>query len=88
MASVTLNDYAVTKAWTDLLATVTGAASVDAVFQCVSDDLVQVVAGGVAAPTGKTGVVLARFDSLQLNTDHLWVKTFDAAGAVLSVTTL
>ena len=88
MASETLNDYAVTNQWTDLLATLTSAASVDTAYQCVSRDRVQMVAGGASAPTGKTGIILAELDSVQLNCANLWVKNFDGNGAVISVTKL
>lgn len=81
----TLNDYAVTNQWTNIVDTIAGAASIDVVLQCTSPDLVQVVQGGASAPTGKTGVVLQRFDSVQVNSANIWVKNFDGNGATLSV---
>ena len=86
MATATQNDYSVTGSWTNLVATIGAAASVDCVIQNVSTDPVQVVFGGASAPTGKTGIVLANIDSVQGNAAQIWVRS--AGAAKVSVTTL
>lgn len=81
-------DFDVTNEWQDLAATITNAASAATLFQCVSQDTVQVVAGGASAPSGKTGIVLRYLDSVELNNANIWVRNFDGDGATLSVTVL
>lgn len=90
MTTATLNDYPVTTSWTDVVATVTGAASVDAVFQNVGRTPVAVVFGGGSAPTSKTGIVLAPFDSVQGNAANVWARTIEGSGgqSSLSVATV
>lgn len=73
MATVTLNDYAVTGAWTNLAATLTAAASVNVVVQNISTGIVQVFFGGASAPTG-SGFQLAPSDSIQGNAAQIWVR--------------
>ena len=88
MATLSLDDYTATSVWTDVVSTLGALASVEALIQCVSQDEVQIVFGGVSAPTNKSGVVLKRLDSVQFNAANVWVKNFDADGGLLSVTTL
>ena len=86
MATATQNDFTVSGSWTDLVATIGAAASADCVIQNVSDGIVQVVFGGASAPTGKTGIVLDEWDSVQGNAANIWVRS--AGPSKVSVTTL
>ena len=81
------NDFAVTGAWTDLVATIAAAASTDTLIQNLDTDEVQIVAGGASAPTGKSGVVLREGESVTLNAANLWLRARGGA-ATVSVTTL
>ena len=84
----TQTDFAITNQWQNITAALTAAASVDAVYQCVSQDTIQIVKGGATAPTGKTGLLLDFKDSVQLNDANVWVRCFDGDGATVSVTVL
>lgn len=87
--STSLNDYAVTSTWTDVVATLAGMASVDTLIQNVDKHDVQVVSGGASAPTNKTGVILGYKESVQVNAANVWVRKVgsDQSGRI-SVTTL
>lgn len=87
MATATQNDYKVTTAWTDLVATIGAAASVNTLIQNLDPDEVQVVFGGASAPSGKTGVILREGDSVQGTAANIWVKGRYKA-ATVGVTTL
>ena len=87
MATATLADFPVTGTFQDVVATLTDAASVDAVYQNVGPYPVQVVFG--ASTTGKTGVILAPFDSVQGNAANVWARTYESnTPSTLSVSTL
>lgn len=89
MATSSLADYAVTDAWTDLVATIGAAASVDVLLQNLTSSVVMVVSGGGSAPASTiSGVALSQFDSFKANAANIWVRTGDPDGAKLSVTTV
>lgn len=79
MATVHLADYPVTTSWTDVVATVTGAASVDAVYQNVGQNTIAVVFAGGSAPTTSTGILLGPFDSVQGNAANVWARTAEGS---------
>lgn len=85
MATATQADYAVTTAWTDLAATITGAASVACLIQNLSDAPVQIVWGGASAPaTTHSGVTLNKWDSMAGTAAKIWVRAPN--GATVSTT--
>jgi hypothetical protein len=88
MTTATENDFAVTGSWQNVVATLSGIASVDTLIQNLSTVPVWVVSlasGG--PPTSKTGVVLGQYDSMTVNAAQVWVRT-PAASASISVTKL
>lgn len=86
MATAHLADYTVTQVWTNLAATVTGAASVEALFQNIGSTPVQIAFGGASAPTTSSGIMLGTMDSVQGNAAQVWVRGIQ--GGVLSVATV
>lgn len=78
MATATQNDFAVTRTWQDVAATLTAIASVDAVIQNIGQNVIQVVHGGASAPAaGKSGLFLDYMDSVQGNAANVWVRCVD-----------
>lgn len=89
MATATQADFAVSGAWADVVATLTAAASVDAVYQNVGVDVVQVFFGGGSAPTSGTGILLYTGDSVQGNAANVWARApVGTDSSALSVTVL
>ena len=82
MATNTLADIDLESAWEDLVATHAAAASVEVRIQNVGGGPVAVVAGGAAAPNGKTGALLAPTDSVQVNAANVWMRATGSAGRV------
>ena len=74
MATAHLADFAVTSSWADVVATVTGAASVNAVYQNVGQNPIAVVFGGGSAPTTSSGILLGPYDSVQGNAANVWAR--------------
>lgn len=85
MATASQADYSVTNEWTDIVATIGAAASVDVLLQCVSADRVSVVFGGAQPAADKFGIMLGHLDSVQGNAAAIWVRSYDPT-ATLSVT--
>ena len=89
MATASQADFPVTGTWADVVATVTAAASVDAVYQNVGNDVVQVFFGGGSAPTSGSGIYLYQGDSVQGNAANVWARTpVGSDASALSVTVL
>lgn len=87
MATATLTDYTVTTTWTDVIATLAAAASVDALYQNTGSGPVRIVFGGASAPASTvTGLILGAQDSVQGNAAKVWVRAAD--GGTLSVATI
>ena len=85
MATLTLNDVAVTSVWQNITATQPTAANADVILQVVNtSDRVNVVFGGASMPVGKSGFQLYRGDSVQGNAAQIWVRSEDQS-ATLSV---
>lgn len=74
MATAHLADFTATQDWTDLVATIGAAASVDVLLQNTSKSPVQIVAGGASEPTTSSGTILTQLESLQLNAANIWVR--------------
>lgn len=87
MATASQADFQCTGTWQDVVATITAAASVDAVYQCADVGGIQVVFGGGTAPTTANGIFLAYLDSVQGNAANVWARALDGNGA-LTVTVL
>lgn len=87
MATSSQDDYSVTNEWTNIVATIGAAASVDVLLQCVSADSISVVFGGSEPAAEKLGIILGNRDSVQGNAAAIWVKSYDPE-ATLSVTLL
>ena len=88
MATATQDDFTATGDWSELTATITGAASVDTVIQCLDAiGTVDVVFGGASAPEDATGIRLWPGDSVQGNAANIWVRGNDGS-AVVSTTLL
>lgn len=89
MATASGADFPVDGDWADVVATITAAASADAVYQNVGAQEVQVFFGGGSAPTSGTGIVLYQGDSVQGNAANVWAKTQEGNSvSALSVTVL
>lgn len=88
MATTTLADLDLEPNWEDVIATHAAASLVDTLIQNVGSGTVAVVAGGAAAPDGKSGTILAPLDSVQVNAANVWVKSLEASGGRISVTTV
>lgn len=72
-------------AWTDLVVADATLANVAVLVQNLDDNEVRVVAGGAGQPAATVpGVVLGRLDSVQVTSDHIWVK----GGGQLGLTTV
>ena len=82
MATATQADYTATATWTDLVATIGGAASVDLVLQNKGDSIVQIVFGGSQPTDEDGGLYLARYDSVQGNAAAIWLRGMDGSEAV------
>lgn len=87
MATATLADFTVTQSWADVVATLTGAASADAIYQNIGKTPIKIVFGGGSAPAANvSGILLGPLDSIQGNAANVWAK--GVAGGVLSVATV
>ena len=90
MATVTLGNYDATADWVDLVAEsgFSTMNAVDSVVQNFGSGSVCVWPAGGSAPTPDLGgIILAPFDSVQLNAANIWVKAMDGS-ALISGTTL
>ena len=87
MATATQADYTVTTSWTNLVATIGAAGSVDVLLQNKGDGDVRVYWGGAEPTDEDGGVVLETFDSMQGNAAAIWVRT-DRGTDPLGVTLL
>ena len=83
--TATLNDLAVTNIWQDIVSTEPSVANTDTLVQVVSSDIIQIVFGGGGSPTGKTGVLLRKEDSIKGNAPSIWVRSFGTT-ATISIT--
>jgi hypothetical protein len=88
--TTTLADISLGLDWIDITDTHASAASADVLIQNVGGaDEVHVVFGGASAPTGKTGVSLARLDSVSGNAANVWVRpSVGVNSSLISVTLL
>lgn len=74
MATSTLGNLTTTAAWQDITATYGTAASANVLIQNADSEVVQIVFGGASAPSGKSGITLDTYDSVQGNAANIWVR--------------
>lgn len=88
MATESFPDYDVTNAYTNIVATVAGIASLDTLVQNVGLYAVSVIgqASG-SAPTGETGIRLFPGEGVVVNAAQVWIKAFGPEGKVSLSTT-
>jgi len=83
MATLTLPDFNVTPAFTNIVATVAGAGSAKTLIQNIGlCDVAIVARASGAAPTDAEGIILAPREKHDFNAAQLWIKSFGATGKV------
>ena len=88
MPNRALNDFTVTPAYTNMVATLAAAASVPARIQNITETPVSVVpkaSGG--APEDQTGIVIKQGEFCEVSAAQIWIKAFGPAGKVSVVVT-
>lgn len=88
MATDTLQDMLLNTSWQELTAVVPASAGISMMIQNVGTGNVQIVQGGSAAPTDRTGLRLTPGQDAYVNNARLWVRSYSATGGLISLNPL